>query len=206
MGDGIRAEDASGGKRTLITWGTIAKPSVSAPKTYSYGWNKKLVKRSSFDTDAGVTLPEYYQRVKDRDKDQWIVVKAAEASAELRSLKFETPKYKPQHPYDTTEDSKSSFKSPGPVAGPFKVRLGDHSVVTYYWYRFPGQPALLNADLTKEEREAMQVKVEKSHRTRTRQLKYLAPPPTGKLANLDPAQIVVPPKGFEIGYDPIAIR
>src|SRR2546430_4575868 len=41
-----------------------------------------------------------------------------------------------------------SFKKPGPVAGPFKAYLGDGSVVTYYWYRFADQPALLNADLT----------------------------------------------------------
>ena len=104
------------------------------------------------------------------------------------------------------DDPGSSFKTPGPVAGPFKARLGDHSVVTYYWYRFADQPALLNADLTKDEREAMQIKVEKLHRTWTKNLDYLAPPTTGKLADLDPAQIVTPPKGFEIGYVPIATR
>ena len=92
------------------------------------------------------------------------------------------------------------------MAGPFTARLGDGSVLTYYWYRFADQPALLNADLTAEERERMQVKVEKLHRTWTKDRDYLAPPTVGQLADLDPAQLVTPPKGFEIGYVPIATR
>ena len=79
-------------------------------------------------------------------------------------------------------------------------------MVTYYWYRFADQPALLNADLTEDEREQMQAKVEKLHRTWTKDRDYLAPPTVGKLADLDPAQIVTPPKGLEIGYVPIATR
>jgi hypothetical protein len=65
---------------------------------------------------------------------------------------------------------------------------------------------LLNADMTKEERETMQAKVEKLHRDWTKDRDYLAPPTVGKLANLDPAQLVIPPKGLEIGYVPIATR
>lgn len=75
-----------------------------------------------------------------------------------------------------------------------------------YWYRFADQSALLNADLTKEEREKMQTKVEKLHRTWTKERDYLAPPTVGKLADLDPAQLVTPPEGLEIGYVPIATR
>ena len=52
----------------------------------------------------------------------------------------------------------------------------------------------------------MQVKVEKSHRNWTKNLEYLAPPTAGKLADLNPAQIVTPPKGYKIGYLPIATR
>ena len=78
--------------------------------------------------------------------------------------------------------------------------------MTYYWYRFADQPALLNADLTKDEREKMQTKVEKLHRAWTKDRDYLAPPTVGKLADLDPAQLVTPPKGLEIGYVPIATR
>jgi hypothetical protein len=35
---------------------------------------------------------------------------------------------------------------------------------------------------------------------------YLPPPTVGKLADLDPAGIVTPPKGMEIGYVPIVTR
>ena len=73
-------------------------------------------------------------------------------------------------------------------------------------FRFADQPALLNADLTKEERERMQAKVEKLHRAWTKDRDYLAPPTVGTLADLDPALLVTPPKGFEIGYVPIATR
>ena len=59
-------------------------------------------------------------------------------------------------PYVTPDEPESSWKKPGPAAGPFQAQLGDGSVVTYYWYRFADQPALLNADLTDAEREAMQ--------------------------------------------------
>jgi hypothetical protein len=79
-------------------------------------------------------------------------------------------------------------------------------VVTYYWYRFADQPALLNADLTDVEREAMQARVEKLHRHWTKDRNYLAPPANGKLAALDPALVVTPPRGLEIGYVPIVTR
>ena len=92
------------------------------------------------------------------------------------------------------------------AAGPVTAALGDGSVVTYYWYRFADQPALLNADLTDDEREAMQKKVELLHKKWTKDREYLPPPTVGKLADLDPAVIVTPPKGLEIGYVPIVTR
>ncbi|MCD6333170.1 MAG: DUF3863 domain-containing protein, partial [Bacteroidales bacterium] len=106
----------------------------------------------------------------------------------------------------TPDDEESCWKKPGPVAGPFKVKLGDGSTVTYYWYRFADQPALLNADLTKEEREEMQKRVELLHRNWTKDREYLPPPLTGKLAEIDPALIVTPPKGLEVGYVPIVTK
>ena len=52
----------------------------------------------------------------------------------------------------------------------------------------------------------MQARVEKLHRAWTKDREYLKPPTVGTLADLDPAQLVTPPKGFEIGYVPIATR
>jgi hypothetical protein len=92
------------------------------------------------------------------------------------------------------------------VAGPLKAYPGDGSEVTYYWYRFADQPAMLNADLTDEEREVVQQRVEKLHKSWTRDRDYLPPPRFGELAQIDPALIVTPPKGLEIGYVPIVTR
>jgi hypothetical protein len=92
------------------------------------------------------------------------------------------------------------------VAGPFKAHPGDGSVVTYYWYRFADQPALLNADLTDKEREDMQKRVEKLHRHWKKDREYLAPPTIGKLADIDPALMVTPPRDLEVGYVPVVTR
>ena len=75
-----------------------------------------------------------------------------------------------------------------------------------YWYRFADQPAMLNADLTDQERGAIQVRVERLHRSWKKDRDYLAPPAFGKLAELDPALIVTPPPGLEVGYVPIVTR
>jgi len=109
-------------------------------------------------------------------------------------------------PYVTPNETGSSWKRPGPVAGPFQAKLGDGSVVTYYWYRFADQPALLNADLTDTEREKLQKRVEMLHRQWGKNHDYLPPPTIGKLADLDPAVLVTPPKGLEVGYVPIVTR
>src|SRR4029079_3482421 len=84
--------------------------------------------------------------------------------------------------------------------------LGDGSVVTYYWYRFTDQPAVLSAGLTAVERELVQKRVEMLHRTWNKDRDYLRPPDFGRLANLDPALILTPPRGMEAGYVPIATR
>ena len=79
----------------------------------------------------------------------------------LTQHRFERAKENPQEPRITPDDTASCWKKPGPVAGPFNAHLGDGSVVTYYWYRFADQPAMLNADLTDEEHEQVQARVEK---------------------------------------------
>ncbi|MFO0455907.1 MAG: hypothetical protein ACK5Z0_07835, partial [Planctomycetota bacterium] len=121
-------------------------------------------------------------------------------------VQFQRAKEGPPKIYETPEDAESSWKKPGPVAGPFTTTLGDGSLVTYSWYRFADQPALFHADLTDEEREEMQRRVELLHRNWTRDRQYLTPPEKGQLADLDPALLVTPPSGLEVGYVPIVIR
>jgi hypothetical protein len=144
----------------------------------------------------------------DNRKAEWTAVRPEDVPAEtgLVQARFDLPREDRPEPYVTPDDAKSCWKKPGPAAGPFQARLGDGSVVTYYWYRFSNQPALLNAGLTDPEREAMQARVEKLHRSWKKDQDYLTPPTVGRLADIDPALIVTPPPGLEAGYVPIVTR
>lgn len=192
-------------KKVPLAWSSFATPVAVNDTTYGYKWDKDLVSNHG----ATITLPEYYRMTKDnKDKDRWVVVKPNDVPAEtgLAKVDFPRPRKAAQDPYVTPDDADSSWKKPGPAAGPFEVKLKDGSVVTYYWYRFADQPALLNADLTDAERAALQKRVEMFHKNWTRDREYLPPPTIGKLADLDPAVIVTPPQGLEIGYVPIVTR
>ena len=189
-------------ERAPLAWKSFATSITPDPKTIGMRWDETLTSRSG----GLVTLPGFYRLGTNGTKPQWSVVAAKDAPAGLTAHRFETPKEKPQKPRTTPDDPASSWKKPGPVAGPFKARLGDGSVLTYCWYRFADQPAMLNADLTPEEREVVQKRVEKLHRAWTKDRTYLAPPDAGKLAEIDPALIVSPPKGMKVGYVPIATR
>ena len=204
----IYADGTPREKKVSMDWKSLATPIAPDPTTYGYQWSDLLVTRVALPGGDVVRFPEYYKLSTDGKKPQWVAVAAEDVPAQtgLKDVRFDRPHEQPQQAYDTPDAAGSTWKQPGPAAGPFTARLGDGSVVTYYWYRFADQPALLNSDLTKEEREAMQLKVEKLHRLWTKDREYLAPPTVGRLAELDPAQIVVPPRGLEIGYVPIATR
>jgi len=206
----IYTPDTPKEKKTTLAWNSFASPVALDQHTYGYRWNQKMVtKTDSKNGSSLVTLPEYFHLVKSGDtKAEWVVVQAKDVPKEtgLTKIEFKRSNAKPAEPYITPEETQSSWKKPGPVAGPFQAHLGDGSVVTYHWYRFADQPAILNADLTDKEREAMQLRVEKLHKAWTKEKEYLPAPTIGKLADLDPALIVTPPKGFEIGYVPIATK
>ena len=108
--------------------------------------------------------------------------------------------------YTSPQKGDNCWQNPGPKAGPFQAKLSDGSVVTYYWYRFIDQPALQDAGLTSEEKQRLQATVEKIQKAWTLHKQYIPPPQVGALASLDPAMIVTPPKGLELGYVPIAVR
>ncbi len=198
------------GKKTPLAWKSFATPTALDSITYGFRWNDQLVTKIDSKNGPLVTLPEYYRLVKnDNDKkDQWVVVQPKDVPVEtgLAKVNFSRPREAPSQPYVTPDDAESCWKKPGPAAGPFQARPGDGTTVTYYWYRFADQPALLNADLTVKEREDMQKRVEKIHRNWKKDRNYLAPPAIGKLAEIDPALIVTPPPGMEAGYVPIATR
>ena len=190
-----------------VAWNSFATPMAADVHTFGYRWDINVVQQTNSKHGSLVKLPEYFRLIQSGKKSQWVTVRAEDVPAEtgLTQARFDRPQRKPKT-YVTPDDPASCWKKPGPKAGPFQTKLGDGSVVTYYWYRFADQPGLLKADLTDAEREALQSRVEKLHRLWKKDREYLPPPAIGKLAELDPALIVTPPPGFEVGYVPIVTR
>lgn len=99
-----------------------------------------------------------------------------------------------------------AWANTGSASGPFSVELKDGSTVTYRWYRFVDQPTLKALGYTIEEKQSLQRLVEEIHLHWTIGREYMMPPTSGKLVAVDPALIVTPPSGMEVGYVPIVIR
>jgi len=196
-------------KKVPLAWSSFATPVALDDTTYGYKWTKELLTKADAKAGSHVTLPEYYRLEKGaKDKEQWVVVLPKDVPAEtgLGKVAFPRAGASSDGAYTTPDTVDSCWKKPGPAAGPFTAKLGDGSVVTYFWYRFADQPALLNADMTAEEREGLQKRVELLHKNWTKDREYLPPPKVGSLADLDPSVLVTPPKGLEIGYVPIVTR
>jgi len=121
---------------------------------------------------------------------------------ELPAAKFKLAQ--PGPPY--TSPHAGAWTQPGPKLGPFTARLVDGSVVTFWWYRFVDQPSFQQYHWSKEKTAKLQAFVETLHATWPIDRDYMAPPGRGKRVTLDPALIVTPPKGLEVGYVPIVTR
>ena len=197
-------------KRALLNITSYMDPNVTDSATLRIRWEGDLITKREMENGSVVTLPEYYKLQKEADDEvgKWVAVAPNDVPAEtkLHKVSFSRTYEGGSKTYVTPEDSNGCWKTPGPAAGPFKARIGDGSTVTYYWYRFADQPALLNADLSKKEREEMQRRVELLHRNWTKDREYLPPNMIGELADIDPALLVTPPAGLEIGYVPIVTR
>ena len=205
----IYPDGTTKGEKVAVAWTSFATPFAPDRHSFGYRWNKQSVAHDATGQSGLVILPQYYRLTNDENqKPLWIPIQASEVPAEtgLTEVLFERKRSGPPKVYETPAAPDSCWKVPGPKAGPFQSVLGDGSVVTYYWYRFADQPALLNADMTNAEREEIQNRAELLHRHWTKDRDYLAAPASGKLADLDPALIVTPPSGMEIGYVPIVTR
>lgn len=161
--------------------------------------------------DKHFLLPEYFRLDPD---DKWRPIDEGAVPASTNLLTTAVPlSPRPEIPYLTPldpechwQDPNGPWNSPGPTAGPFKADLGDGTTVTYYWYRFVDQPAIIHANLPEDIRTKLQSRVELIHANWSHTDEYLAPPSIGRVATLDPAAIVHPPAGLEIGYVPIVTR
>ena len=154
---------------------------------------------STNDLVAKGLFPQYYKHV----GAERVAVPAAAVPAETKLLTEEFKRARMGEPY--TSPSGGAWAEPGPKLGPFTARLIDGSVVTYSWYRFVDQPSFQQYRWSVDKKEKLQVLVEKLHANWPLDRDYMAPPTRGKLVALDPALLVRPPLGLEVGYVPIVI-
>ena len=156
-------------------------------------------------------LPEYFKLNPD---NRWSAVEEGAVPPSTNLVTTDVPASpRPELTYLTPldpechwQDPNGPWNSPGPAAGPFKADLGDGTTVTYYWYRFVDQPAIIHANLPQDIRTKLQSRIELLHANWSHTDEYLAPPAVGRVATVDPAAIVQPPAGLEIGYVPIVTR
>lgn len=153
-------------------------------------------------SDRSGALPQYYV---ERD-GKMVPVDAVDVPPETGLVEARFRAASRGHAYVAPDDPTSDWQSPGPAAGPFTIELGDFSAVTYHWYRFIDQPALQRFAWSADERAELQRRAELIHRHWRIDGRYLAPVSRGKLAEIEPQQIVTPPKGMEIGFVPIVTR
>jgi len=164
-----------------------------------------------FEKNDNFILPEYFKLDPD---NKWRPVSedAVPSSTDLVNTKVpSTPRSEntyltPLDPDCQWQDLNGPWNNPGPEAGPFKAELGDGSTVTYYWYRFIDQPAIIQANLPDDIRIELQKRVELIHSNWSHTDEYMAPPVVGAVATIDPEAIVQAPAGLEIGYVPIVTR
>ena len=145
-------------------------------------------------------FPQYYRHV----GEERIAVSPAEVPAETELHAQEFKLATPGRPY--TSPAAGAWTRPGPKLGPLTVRLVDGSIVTYSWYRFVDQPSFQQYDWSVGKKAQLQSFVEKLHALWSIERDYMAPPTRGELVSLDPALLVSPPHGMEVGYVPIVTR
>lgn len=164
-----------------------------------------------FEENGLFVLPEYFKLESD---NKWHAINEEAVPTNTNLLATDIPaQARPEITYLTPldpecqwQDPNGSWNSPGPVAGPFTSDMGDGTTLTYYWYRFVDQPAIMHAQLPDDVRDEMQKRIELIHTHWLHTDEYTADPAIGDLATLDPAGIVQAPEGLEIGYVPIVTR
>ena len=142
-------------------------------------------------------FPQYFKL----SGKQRVAVAAADVPAETQLPAQEFALAPPGVPY--TSPAAGAWRRPGPKSGPYTGKLADGSLVTYSWYRFVDQPAFQQYAWSAEKKARLQAFVEKIHATWPVNRDYMAPPSRGTLVALDPALLVTPPEGLEVGYVPI---
>ncbi len=168
------------------------------PVTFGLQWKSSAV--TPWINGMGrAQFPEYFRE----EGKEVLAVPVSTVPTETGLTETQFPTAGRGNSYLSDESPSSLWRSPGPKAGPFEVRLSDGSLVTYSWYRFVDQPSVRAANLSRTELERLQIVVEKIHRAWTTKKQYMPAPRIGHLVALDNALLVKPPQGLEFGYVPI---
>ena len=167
---------------------------VGDSQAYGLQWNKRTKHKAG-------ELPVYWKQ----EDDRMVPTQEDEVPVETALLeqRFAWPRNFPA--YEGPQNSEQDWSIKDSRLGPFTADLSDGSRVTYAWFRFIDQPVLAGTAWTQETRDQLQTIVEMMHRAWPIDGQYLAKPSRGELAELDPAQLVTPPAGFEVGYVPIVL-
>jgi len=142
-------------------------------------------------------FPQYYRHA----GDERVAIAPADVPPETGLADHEFALAAPGEPY--TSPATAAWTSPGARAGPFTARLADGSEVTYWWYRFIDQPSFQQYHWSQDKKAKLQALVERIHASWPIDRDYMAPPGRGELVSLDPALLVTPPAGLEVGFVPI---
>jgi len=145
-------------------------------------------------------FPQYYRH----EDDKRVAVPAAQVPAETGLLDADFELAERGAAFSSPQTG--AWTSPGPAHGPLQVTLADGSLVTYAWYRFVDQPSFQQYAWSEAKRARLQAFVERIHRAWPTDRDYMPAPTTGELVALDPALLVTPPEGLDVGYVPIVTR
>ncbi len=159
----------------------------------------------------------------DPDGDGLRPVPEADVPAAVRSA-LAAPAFEPSRQNDgrflgpPAASERACFERPGPATADSRMyctRTGDGVWIGFRWYRFVDQPELNQAfaSLPAADREAakcfMQARIERLHEAQQSAdgPRWFEPPGElpGPLVNLDPALLVTPPPGLEVGYVPVPL-
>lgn len=178
-----------------VSFGTAFSPGTLTGTAGAFGlrWTGNL--------PAGV-FPEYYKEV----GTTWVAIPQSQVPRETWLID-QTFDPLPKGFYPIVSQAASSPWAPTRwSAGPFTATLTDGSIVDYVWFKFVDQPAIARLGLSVGVRAKLQAFAESYHQVSGTNGVTIAPPSSGRLATIDPAQIVTPPPGLEKGYVPIVIR
>lgn len=173
-----------------------------SPNKYEFGAD---------ETDAYATHPNSYQTE---------IVAAPDTTTRAPKKTYRFLNYNER---DTSHPDFSNWDVTGKTR--YETVLQSGATVTYVWFKFVEQPAILSAALNHPETytetylRTLQAHIESLHQLVNRTSeptpsdpKFInyrgAEQPDGEdfnLAKIDPAQVITPPEGFEIGYVPVVI-